>query len=249
MNPDAQRGRLTDAVPQAPSPTMRHSHSSDREGGRYLHDLLLTDSEWNGGVISPNTVVELVDIKFALQDDGDATKRAQLDCANITAGMTRTYALPDVNGVISVLGNTTVGSGATLVLGTAPVGWTPTLTQGAAVTRGVQFARYQVLGKMAYVQARLTLTGGGTAGNQFLVSGLPAGIAPAQTGLHVPVGTFVYLAGGTSYYEGAVVAVGSNDLRFVTNANGAGGVYFGNVPSITLTSGDELSFTAQWEVA
>lgn len=127
--------------------------------------------------------------------------------------------------------------------------WTPTLSQSAGVTITVNYAEYSLLGKVVFVQVSLTLTSGGTAGNQFIVNGVPAGIAPVRTGLHIPVGTFVYYDASANYFSGAVIAIGANDLRFVTNNNGAAGVYFGNVPAMTLASGDQLNFMASWKIA
>ena len=57
--------------------------------------------------------------------------------------------------------------------------YTPTLSQGGAVAKTVETARYLKVGKMAIVQVRLTVTGTGTANNRVEV-GMPSAFTTAS---------------------------------------------------------------------
>lgn len=60
---------------------------------------------------------------------------SELSLASLTAN--RTHTLPDQNGTFTVLGNTTTGTGSTLVLSTSPTLTTPTIAQINGVTNAL----------------------------------------------------------------------------------------------------------------
>lgn len=78
-------------------------------------------------------VITVRDDRFTLQDDGDATKQVVFSLAGISAATTRTLTVPDANGTMTLLGNTSTGSGS-IVLATSPTLVTPNLGTPSAVT-------------------------------------------------------------------------------------------------------------------
>lgn len=124
------------------------------------------------------------------------------------------------------------------------VSFTPTWTQGAAVTHTVKYARYCLVGKVAFVRVHLVATGAGTAGNGMAIGGIPAVAAIKQTAANVPtVGAFTYLDSGTGYYVGSVVT--STASAVVMYRDGAS-TLFG--AAITAASGDEVSINLSYEM-
>lgn len=119
--------------------------------------------------------------------------------------------------------------------------WTPTVTQGVAVTVTVNYARYAVIGNTVVLACELTMTSTGTAGNTIIVAGIP--IAPNRTG-NFCAGSG-YISSGSNYSV-AVMLVGASDFRFM-GYNTAG--YMGASPSLTLAAGNVISFTATYERA
>ncbi len=127
--------------------------------------------------------------------------------------------------------------------------WTPTVVQNVAVAVTVTYARYVVLAQTVIVQVRLVVTGAGTAGNDVRIQGIPSAIAPNRVDGSTAVavcGTAVVFDTGTAFYQGALVAVGANDLRITchnqTNRLGA-------TPNFALANGDVISFQGAWERA
>lgn len=79
-----------------------------------------------------NTVT-LKDTLFTLQDDGDTSKQARFQLSGLTTATTRTYTLPDVNGTVTCLGNSSTGSGS-VVLASSPTLTTPVLGVATATS-------------------------------------------------------------------------------------------------------------------
>lgn len=124
--------------------------------------------------------------------------------------------------------------------------WTPTVTQGSAVTHTVNHARYTRLGKVLMVTMRVTFTAAGTAANVILVSGMPADVLQAGTEAAC-FGSFIFFDTGTGYRAGSVrSATGGTTLSFIVES---GTSRLGVNPAVTIASGDELSFTALYEIA
>lgn len=68
----------------------------------------------------------LTDATTYFKDNADATKVMQFQLSGITTGTTRTLTVPDVTGTLTVLGNTSTGTGS-VVLATTPTLVTPVL--------------------------------------------------------------------------------------------------------------------------
>ena len=132
--------------------------------------------------------------------------------------------------------------------GTRAFAWTtftPTWTQGATVTHTVKYARYCLVGKVAFVRLHLVATGAGTASNAMVIGGIPAVAAIKDTAVTVPtVGSFSYLDSGTAYYVGSAVAASASGVNIYRDGGGAA---FGT--AITAASTDEVSLDLMYEIA
>lgn len=124
------------------------------------------------------------------------------------------------------------------------VDWTPTVTQGGAVSVTVTEAKYAVIGKVCHLYARVVTTATGTAGNAILIGGLPAGATPA-----IPDGSDAgggFLNRGATYHAGRLYyATGSG---FYIMAEGQSGG-LGASPSFGLGIGDVIRLNATYRVA
>ena len=122
------------------------------------------------------------------------------------------------------------------------VNWTPTVDQGGSVTVTVDNARvFYDNGKVDLI-CDVTVTGSGTAANAIQVSGLPYNIE--HTAGRVAMGNYIIVAGGTNYV-GTVDNFGANLLRFMSDQAG----FVGTNPSVALSSGNTITFTAKYEAA
>lgn len=126
--------------------------------------------------------------------------------------------------------------------------WTPTVTQGVAVTRTIEYARYYTSGPLVVLQAKLNVTSGGTSGSAIVIAGVPAAIAPINvsgTAISV-IGTIDIQDTSVAQYIGALVAFGANDLRGTAHLNTG---YIGQNPTFALANTDVISFMAAYERA
>lgn len=125
------------------------------------------------------------------------------------------------------------------------VDWTPTLTQSGSVAHTVAYARYTTVGRLVMVQARLAITASGTAGNTITVGGIPAAIAPANSGNIADVaGSFSYLDNGNTWYAGSVYPASASTLAFIADGRSSA---FGVTPNFAVANNDRLGFVAVWE--
>jgi len=85
------------------------------------------------GATTDGTTLTVKDANFIIADDVDATKKVQFQASGITTATTRTVTLPDANGTLTLLGNTSTGSG-NVVLDTSPTLTTPTLGVATATS-------------------------------------------------------------------------------------------------------------------
>lgn len=123
--------------------------------------------------------------------------------------------------------------------------WTPTVDQGGAVAVTVNYARYIILNEIVVVQARLTLTGAGVAGNEIDIGGQPAIIEPANVGILNVIGNgIIQDANLTTIYQGALVANAVGQWKTYADGNAAA---IGATPNFALASGDVISFVATYE--
>ena len=126
-------------------------------------------------------------------------------------------------------------------IGAAWVDYTPTLTQGVAVTKTISYAKYCQIQKTVIVSIFLTATSAGTAG-QFVLVGLP--IAPKSGATQLGTG-FIYDASTNALYiVSPNFSTGTIFDMFYQTGNG-----FGVSPAITLANTDQLRFNLTYEVA
>jgi hypothetical protein len=123
--------------------------------------------------------------------------------------------------------------------------YTPTVTQGVAVSKTLAWARYRRRGRTCEVQVQMTTTSAGTSANVIFVS-LP--VAPDFTGSSqvFPVGVGHLQDTGTHQFM-MTACLHTSQVIFVRNditpAN-----YVGADPSFALANTDLLSFNAAYEV-
>lgn len=122
--------------------------------------------------------------------------------------------------------------------------WTPTVTQGVAVTATVNRARYVVLADTVIIQCRLDITSAGTAGNPIVVGGLPLAMAAASSVL--PVGAGLVYDVSVAAYNVVVVGNTTTSVQF-WGYNVAGLV--GVTPNFALANGDFIGFQITYERA
>jgi hypothetical protein len=123
--------------------------------------------------------------------------------------------------------------------------WTPAITQSGARTSTPNWARYQIVGRLVTVTARIAITQAGVAGNA-IVCDLPQ--TPALTsGNGTVIGSFNYLPAAGNNYAGVVVYVPTVGCTFMINQAGAGSAGLGHLPSLATANGDVLMFTVSYE--
>ena len=130
-------------------------------------------------------------------------------------------------------------------IGAAWESYTPTVTQGVALTKTIDYANYCRIQRFVVVHVTLTITSAGTASSTLGCS-LPISAANADQPYFGCNGsaTFYDANLATPYVLGAHMGSGSV-LNFVGIA--AGGNYFGAIPAVTAANGDVLSFMVCYE--
>lgn len=126
----------------------------------------------------------------------------------------------------------------------AMASWSPTLTQGSAVSRTVQYGQYAVVGGLVVCMAQLLVSGSGTAGQGIL---LPMPVAPtsAISGMEVALGVGTH---SSSTFRLGLTAVSVGSSIGFTSVNAATG-HHGAVDGFTLASGDVLTVMAAYQRA
>lgn len=124
--------------------------------------------------------------------------------------------------------------------------WTPTLTQGAAITITITYARYIVTEKTVTTMGLLAATSAGTAANVMQIGNIPTIITPKNTGIYAAIGVFLYFDTGsaTPHYNAILTAQSSTTFRALGDASTS---WFGQSPAITIANGDQIGFLATYE--
>ena len=128
--------------------------------------------------------------------------------------------------------------------------WTPQLYQNGNLTSTTPHARYTRIGDTAIVQAKVSATQAGTAGQQIEIRNLPYSAEAA--GDYTVIGNAVYWDGTLRWQlnvetlpTATSIAFGYDSAPFAAY----GGGRFGASPSKAVASGDFISFTTTYEIA
>jgi len=124
-------------------------------------------------------------------------------------------------------------------------GWTsytPTITQGATLSKTVNYAKYKQIGKTLYVNISMTITSGGTAGNRIRTS-LPIPVISADV---VVLGSGYYFDAGTAHYPGTAIIYDVNTVELYTHASANA---IGASPAVTAANNDVMAYNLVYEVA
>lgn len=123
-------------------------------------------------------------------------------------------------------------------------GFTPTLTQPGAITKTVNYAKYQRVGRLIVAQYSLSVTAAGTAANPVLI-GLPVACAHAVA---IAIGSvMIYDASAPFRYNGTAELVTAS--TFQCSYNMAAPTGWGTDPTIALASGDVIRASVMFEAA
>jgi hypothetical protein len=150
----------------------------------------------------------------------------------IAFNVANTYTQSQVDGFITSLGGTSTGW----------TSYTPTLTQGATLTKTVNYARYKQIGKTVFVNIAMTITSGGTAGSRIRTS-LP--IPMISTDI-VNLGSGYYFDAGTAHYSGVAIMYDASTVELYTHATANA---FGASPAVTAANNDVIAYSLTYEVA
>ena len=129
-------------------------------------------------------------------------------------------------------------------IGAAWETYTPTLTQGVAIAKTVNYARYCQIQTTVIVEVLLTTTAGGLGGA--IIVSFPSGLTPVTLGETRAVGSFLIRDTGTAYYSGTCIA---NTSGFYGLAYGSTSNMGNNTPAFTIISNDQISISVTYEVA
>ena len=126
-------------------------------------------------------------------------------------------------------------------IGAVTVDYTPTLTQGVAVTKTVVQARYFQFQKFVQGTIVLNATSAGTAG-QVVAVGLP--ISARATSTMTAFG-YIYDASTNVMYNVTGYTASGTTLQFFYQTGNA----FGVSPAVTLANTDQISLNFSYEIA
>lgn len=161
-----------------------------------------------------------------------------------TNGQVCYILVEDITGAVWPVGST-VTSG--LIASEPWSTWTPSITQGVAVTSTIATARYIKMGRVVHCYMRINVTSSGTSGQDVIITLPVPGFA--HGGSAIPVGSgWVYDSSTTTMYEGSWGILGSG-LTVDMASDATGGNAWGIVPAIGLASGDIISFGLTYEAA
>lgn len=188
------------------------------DGGGFYYNYSGTTASWIRTVdSSTSSTVTIIDNLFTIQDNGDTTKQLQFDLSNISSGVTRTLNIPNINGVITALGNTASGSG-NIILQTTPTLITPIL--GVATASSINGL------SISTTTGTLTIANGKTfiSNNSLTLSGTDGNTISFGTG-----GTAAYVSNNLSVFASTT----SDQLAgVISDETGTASLVFSNTPTL-----------------
>ena len=128
--------------------------------------------------------------------------------------------------------------------------WTPQLYQNGNLTSTTPHARYTRIGDTAIVQAKVSATAAGTAGNQIEIRNLPYSAEAA--GDYTVIGNAIYWDGTLRWQLNVETLPTATSIAFGYDSapfGAYGGGRFGASPSKAVASGNFISFTTTYEIA
>jgi hypothetical protein len=141
--------------------------------------------------------------------------------------------------MVGAVSKFTVLKDGNISVGPTYTDWTPTVTQGVAVTITVNEAKYCIIGKVCHYYADISIKGPGTSGNDIVISGLPAAARPAWLGA-IPVGPARMVdANPGTLYVGALIIISATTFKVSVDRMGQAGTN----PNFALANGDDLRFS------
>lgn len=120
--------------------------------------------------------------------------------------------------------------------------WVPQVTQTAAITETVEYAKYRQTGKWVEAYARLTMTTAGTA-TAAILSTLPV----TALNLRATVGTFWFEDNSTGIFHSGIAVVDTADATKIGFYRDQDTGRFGT--TVTIANADELRFNIAYEAA
>lgn len=124
--------------------------------------------------------------------------------------------------------------------------YTPTLTQGVAVTKTVNYAKYARVGKTVVLNVHMSATGAGTATSIVTVS-LPVNSVGVSGTLGLACGAGYFYDASTTQWYVLAPTTGTTVVNFGADATGANS--FGAVPAVTIANTDVITFFCMYEAA
>jgi hypothetical protein len=124
--------------------------------------------------------------------------------------------------------------------------YTPTLTQSAAVTKTVTYAKYVRIGKTVCFSLYLDVTGTGTAANEVVV-GLPV-TAATSAGVHVGSG-MIFDASAGIVYNGNAFLASATAVKLWPSADGTAAGLGSRAFTAALGNADQIRITGIYEAA
>lgn len=126
--------------------------------------------------------------------------------------------------------------------------YTPSWTQSATISKTINRAAYQKVGRICVVSVRMIATSAGTANNVINV-GLPV---PAAATIGYAAGQFFFDDSGIGFYNGVAYIDNVNTVRFYWGGQSGSAPAFGQTGggfSAAIASNDMMTFTVVYETA
>lgn len=128
-------------------------------------------------------------------------------------------------------------------IGAAWESFTPTTTQGVAITQSVNYSKYLQIQKLVIYSFNILLQSAGTAGAGVTLA-LPITAASLQRNLSA---SQFYDASAATTYINVSYQVSATSIGFINSASG--GSAFGAAPAVTVANGDYIFGTIIYEAA